>query len=215
MTNRNKPLTRTVMIFDFLRGAKGMFCLGILFACLSTLADMVRPKIIEFTVDGILGDTPFALPGFLNRMVDALGGMDSLRTKLFLPAIGVVLCSAAAAILRYFYQTFTVKGSETFVKSMRDKLFAHIERLSCQWHSAHQTGDIIQRCTTDVEEVKTFLSDQLVTLLSMIITITLSLAFLFRISLKLGFVSLASMPILIGYSFWFHQKIGADRKSVV
>lgn len=210
MTNRNKPLTRTGMIFDFLRGAKGMFCLGILFACLSTLADMVRPKIIEFTVDGILGDTPFALPGFLNRMVDALGGMDSLRAKLFLPAIGVVLCSAAAAILRYFYQTFTVKGSETFVKSMRDKLFAHIERLSCQWHSAHQTGDIIQRCTTDVEEVKTFLSDQLVTLLSMIITITLSLAFLFRISLKLGFVSLASMPILIGYSFWFHQKIGAS-----
>ena len=198
------------MIFDFLRGAKGMFCLGILFACLSTLADMVRPKIIEFTVDGILGDTPFALPGFLNRMVDALGGMDSLRAKLFLPAIGVVLCSAAAAVLRYFYQTFTVKGSETFVKSMRDKLFAHIERLSCQWHSAHQTGDIIQRCTTDVEEVKTFLSDQLVTLLSMIITITLSLAFLFRISLKLGFVSLASMPILIGYSFWFHQKIGAS-----
>ena len=198
------------MIFDFLRGPKGMFCLGILFACLSTLADMVRPKIIEFTVDGILGDTPFALPGFLNRMVDALGGMDSLRAKLFLPAIGVVLCSAAAAILRYFYQTFTVKGSETFVKSMRDKLFAHIERLSCQWHSAHQTGDIIQRCTTDVEEVKTFLSDQLVTLLSMIITITLSLAFLFRISLKLGFVSLASMPILIGYSFWFHQKIGAS-----
>ena len=99
MTNRNKPLTRTGMIFDFLRGAKGMFCLGILFACLSTLADMVRPKIIEFTVDGILGDTPFALPGFLNRMVDALGGMDSLRAKLFLPAIPAQQAGLLAHIL--------------------------------------------------------------------------------------------------------------------
>ena len=53
-------------------------------------------------------------------------------------------------------------------------------------------------------------STNIIMTMSMIITITLSLAFLFRISLKLGFVSLASMPILIGYSFWFHQKIGAS-----
>lgn len=210
MTQTNKPLTRLGMILDFLKGAKGFFLLGILFACLSTLAEMLRPKVIEFTVDGILGDQSFVLPGPLQLWVDRLGGAAALLNMLWLPALAVVVCSLLAAGLRYFYQMFTVKGSETFVKSMRDKLFGHIQHLSCQWHSTHQTGDIIQRCTTDVEMVKTFLSDQLVTLLSMVITIVLSLVFLFRISLALGLISFASMPILIGYSFWFHQKIGSS-----
>lgn len=208
--HQNKPLTRLGMILDFLRGAKGFFLLGILFACLSTLADMIRPKIIEFTVDGILGDSSFALPSLVQNWLDGLGGVAGLRAMLWLPALGVLVCSLIAAVLRYFYQFYTSKGSETFVKSMRDKLFGHIQHLSCAWHSQHQTGDIIQRCTTDVEEVKMFLSDQLVNLLSMTITIVLSLVFMFRISIPLGFVSLASMPILIGFSFWFHQKIGTS-----
>ena len=140
-------------ILDFLNGAKGFFLLGILFACLSTLADMIRPKIIEFTVDGILGDSSFALPGLLQNWLDGLGGVSGLRAMLWLPALGVVVCSLIAAVLRYFYQLYTTKGSETFVKSMRDKLFGHIQHLSCGWHSQHQTGDIIQRCTTDVEEL--------------------------------------------------------------
>ncbi len=211
MTPTNKPLTRLGMVLGFLKGAKGLFLLGILFACLSTLAEMIRPKIIEFTVDGILGDQSFTLPGPLQLWLDRFGGgVAGLLARLWVPALAVVACSLAAALLRYFYQMFTVRGSETFVKSMRDQLFGHIQRLSCQWHSTHQTGDIIQRCTTDVEMVKMFLSDQLVTLLSMVITIVLSLVFLFRISVPLALVALASMPILIGYSFWFHQKIGSS-----
>ena len=210
MNHPNKPLTRGRMIWDFLKGARGYFAAGILFACLASLLDMIRPKIIEFTVDGILGDKVFALPALLRRGLDALGGIPYLRQNLWISAVAIVVSTLAAVAMRYLYQQNTVKGCETFVKTMRDQLFEHIEHLSIRWHSEHQTGDIIQRCTTDVEEVKSFLSDQLVTLLSMIITIVLSLVFMFRISATLGLIVLAGMPILVVYSFWFHQKIGAS-----
>ena len=206
----NQPLTRRRMIWDFLKGAKGFFAVGIISACLASLLDMIRPKIIEFTVDGILSDASFTLPAFLNHPLESLGGIAFLRENLWISAAAIIISTLLAVFMRYLYQQNTVEGCETFVKTMRDSLFEHIEHLSIQWHSEHQTGDIIQRCTTDVEEVKNFLSDQLVTLLSMIITIVLAMVFMFRISAVLGLIVLAGMPILIGYSFWFHQKIGAS-----
>ncbi|MBR1781177.1 MAG: ABC transporter ATP-binding protein [Oscillospiraceae bacterium] len=206
----NTPLTRSGMLFGFLRGAKRYFILGILFACLSTLMDMARPKIIEFTVDQVLGEQSGTLPALIEGWIDALGGAAFLKAHLWIPALAVIACTLVAVVLRYFFQINTAKGGETLVKSMRDQLFDHILHLSCAWHSEHQTGDIIQRCTTDVEEVKMFLSEQLVTLLSMIITIVLSLVFMLRISVPLAMVALVSLPVFIGCSFLFHQKIGTS-----
>lgn len=204
---RNRPLTKLQMIRQFLLGAKRYFAVGVALACLSTLLDMVRPKIVEYTVDGILGSSSFALPVILQRWLDSIGGVAFLKANLWAPALAVLVCTGISALLRYFYQLNTVKGSERFVKTMRDQLFGHIQRLDTQWHTEHQTGDIIQRCTTDVEMVKNFLAEQLVSLVSMLITIALAMYFLFSTTWKLGLVVLAAVPVLVIYSYWFRIMI--------
>lgn len=206
----HRPMTKFQMIRRFLMGAKRYFALGITLACCSTLLDMVRPKIVEYTVDGILGDKSFSLPGFLSGWLEQIGGTAFLKANLWVPALAVVICTGIAALLRYFYQLNTSKGSERFVKTMRDRLFEHIQHLDTQWHTQHQTGDIIQRCTTDVDMVKNFLAEQLVALVSMLITISLALYFLFSTSWKLGFVVLCAIPILVSYSYWFHRKVSVS-----
>ncbi len=203
-------MTKFQMIWHFLRGAKRFFALGLTLACCSTLLDMVRPKIVEYTVDGILGEKSFSLPALLQHWLDQIGGLTFLKANLWAPALAVVVCTGIAAVLRYFYQLNTAKGSERFVKTMRDRLFEHIQRLDTQWHTQHQTGDIIQRCTTDVDMVKSFLADQLVSLVSMIITISLALYFMFSTSMKLGLVVLIAVPILISFSYWFHRKVSVS-----
>lgn len=205
---QNQRLTRGRMVLGFLRGLKRWFAAGMVLAALSSLAEMLRPRIIQFTVDSVLGDEPIALPAVLVQAVGRLGGVEWLRRSLWVPALAVIVCSLLAALLRYCYQMCTIHGGEGFVKAMRDQLFAQIERLSVRWHSEHQTGDIIQRCTSDVEEVKLFVSDHMVSLLSMIITIVMALTFIFRINVRLGLVELLSMPLIIGISYWFHGNIG-------
>ena len=203
----NRPLTKLNMIRQFLLGAKRYFLLGVTLACLSTLLDMVRPKIVEYTVDGILGDVNYNLPGLVQGWLNSIGGLEHLKANLWIPALAVLLCTGISALLRYFYQLNTAKGSERFVKTMRDRLFGHIQKLDTQWHTEHQTGDIIQRCTTDVEMVKNFLAEQLVSLVSMLITIVLAMYFLFSTSWKLGLVVLAAVPVLVVYSCWFRMMI--------
>lgn len=215
MKNSGKDTTqfqKKDMLFLFMRGATGYFVCAILFACLSALADMIRPKIIEYTVDGILGNSADSIPDFILSFFAGRGGLAWLRSHLWVPALAVIAATLVAVALRYICEMCVVKGGENFVCNMRDHLFSHLERLSADWHSSHQTGDILQRCTTDVEEVKTFLSEHFVKLFSMIMTILLALVFMFRIQWQLALIALASVPVIVGISFWFHNGIGRGFK---
>ncbi len=182
------------MILLFLRGTKRYFVLAFFFACASSLAEMLRPKIIEYTVDDILSGSSASAPSWL-------------ISDLWIPAAAVIAVTLLAVVLHYFYEMCVVRGGEGFVCSMRDHLFEHIEHLSAGWHSSHQTGDIIQRCTTDVETVKTFISEQFVQLFSMIVTIALSLIFIIQIEPALAVIAAASVPVIVGISFRFHKGI--------
>ncbi len=169
---------------------------------------MVRPKIIEWTVDGILGDSSDSLPAVLMNFFSDRGGITWLRYHLWVPALAVIAITLIAVLFRYIYEMSVVRGGEKFVAQMRNHLFSHIEHLSVEWHSSHKTGDIIQRCTDDVEEIKMFLSEHFVNFFSMLMTLILSLVFMFRIEWRLSLIALASTPIIIGISLWFHKGIG-------
>ncbi len=199
---------KLTMILDFIQGAKRYFVGAAIFACVSALADMLRPKIIEYTVDGILGNDSETIPVIIMDFINAHGGIPWLRSHLWIPALAVIAVTLAAVTLRFIYDMCVYKGGETFIKRMRDRLFAHIEHLSVGWHSTHQTGDVIQRCTQDVEMVKSFLSDQFARLFSLLMTLVLSLVFMFRIEWRLSLIALASVPVIMGISLWFHQGIG-------
>ena len=94
------------------------------------------------------------------------------------PAMALVWAAGAVvlfAVLRGFaifgQRLFLARGSEGFVKGIRDELFSHIQRLPFAWHTAHQTGEMIQRCTSDVEVVRTFVCTQLVEVIRTVILV--------------------------------------------
>lgn len=208
--NKEKFPTNTSLVIHFLRGSKRYFFLAILFAMLVSLLDLVNPKIIEFTVDSILSNKSSTLPLVINNWIDSIGGIDYLKSNLWLLAIVVVVVSLIGATCRFMFRLNNSKGAETLVKTMRDELFNHILHLPFKWHSENHTGDIIQRCTSDVEQIKMFLSEQLTSLVRVIVLIILSVMFMLQINVKLTLVSAIYFPIIIGYSFFFHKKIGSQ-----
>ncbi len=195
------------MLLLFARGAKRFFASAVFFACLSALAEMLRPKIIEYTVDGILGKDATAIPAVIQNLLAGVGGLSFLLTHLWIPALAVIAVTLLAVLLRYFYDMCILRGGETFVCTMRNHLFARLERLSPSWHSSQKTGDLIQRCTTDVEMIKSFLTDQFARFFSMLMTIVLALIFMFRIQRQLTLLALISVPLIVGISLWFHRGI--------
>ncbi len=197
------------MLWRFLRGSRLLFLMSMLASAMAALADMVAPQIVRITVDHVLmGASAETLPAFAARFVNLAGGIAALRERIWIPALALMVVAVVKAAAQYSYEVTKIMAAETLVKTMRDSLFTHIERLPYAWHMKNSTGDIIQRCTSDIDTLKAFLSEQITNLIRVIILLVLSLLFMLGMNPKLTLIAMLPVPVIIFYSVYFHQKVG-------
>ena len=199
--------TKLSLIWDFLKGSRMFFLISILAALFVNGLEMISPQIIRATIDSVIGDKELELPLFAVSLVERAGGIKTLKSHLWLIAFTIVMLATGSAVFRYVNMYYNSRGAEHFAKTMRDRLFAHIQKLPFSWHMKNQTGDIIQRCTSDVDMIKNFISEQLTAVFRIFIMIALSLCFMFSMNIKLTAVALVFIPVILGYSWAFHAKI--------
>ena len=195
------------LLWQFLKGAKRYFLVTVLAAGVTSLADMLQPQIIRAAVDCALGGKEGDFPAFVMNAVDSIGGFAYLGQHLWIMAIAILAIAVIQVISQYTFRVYNTKASETLVKSMRDQLFSHIERLPFSWHMKNRTGDIIQRCTSDIDTTKNFLSEQLTSVFKIVILLIFSIFFMVSMHGTLTLIALIPMPLIIGYSIHFHHKI--------
>ena len=196
------------LLLLFLDGSKRFFAVSMISSLVLSAIDLVNPQIIRFTVDTVIGKEKSALPGFANRIVDLIGGVPVLRERLWIIAAAITVFALLSAVFRYIQRLYNTKASETLVETVRNLLFAHIERLPFGWHMKNRTGDIIQRCTSDVDTVKEFLSEQLTAIVQIVIKVVFSLAVMFSMNAKLALAATLTMPVILLYSAIFGRRIG-------
>lgn len=149
--NQSSARSNGGFILELMRGNWRAFaaCVAAMFA--SVAASFVSPALVGFLVDSVIGDKPMELPGFLLDWVQALGGRPWLQRHMVLLA-GVFLAAVAvSAVFNMLRQYLAAKLSESLAFSLRQRLFDHIQRLPYRWHMGVQTGDIMQRCSSDVD----------------------------------------------------------------
>ena len=195
------------LVVRYLRPVAWLFALGLLMSLFSQVFNALIPQIVRVTVDSVLGTEKPQLPAL---------PIEALRAD---PAMALVWAAGAVvlfAVLRGFaifgQRLFLARGSEGFVKGIRDELFSHIQRLPFAWHTAHQTGEMIQRCTSDVEVVRTFVCTQLVEVIRTVILVAVYLYAMFSMNVKLSLVSLAFIPVVALSSGLFYGRIAARFK---
>lgn len=193
----------------FLRGSKRFFALGIVFVFVQVIFDMINPKVMGYTVDYIVGDTQ-NMPDMVLHFVDRLGGREYVLSHLWLIAIVIIALGILGAASRYLFRLFNALGGENLARRMRNTLFEHIMKLPYKWNDVNKTGDIIQRCTSDVDMIRNFIQEQLVNLFRMVAMIILALYFMFRIHAVLSLCACAFIVVVVVYSLIFHGKVGAQ-----
>ncbi len=197
------------LVGRFLKGSRLMFAVSMLTAALAALADMLSPQIIRAAIDNAIGGKPARFPAWVMALVDRVGGFTYLGRNLWIMALAVVAVAAVKVACQYIFRVSNTKASETLVKTMRDTVFSHIEHLPFSWHMKNRTGDIIQRCTSDIDTMKRFVSEQLTNVFRIVVMLILSLVFMFSMDLALTLIAFLPMPLIIGYSLHFHTKFRA------
>ncbi len=198
---------KLALLWRFLRGTKRYFLVTVLAAGVTALADMLQPQIIRAAVDCAIGGKEGDFPRFVLDFVDSIGGFAYLGQHLWIMALAVLVVAVFQVASQYLFRVYNTKASETLVKSMRDQLFSHIQRLPFSWHMKNRTGDIIQRCTSDIETTKNFLSEQLTSVFRIVILLILSVSFMLSMHPGLTLIALIPTPLILTYSFYFHKQI--------
>ena len=205
MTNEKKAKLK--LLWDFLKGSKRYFLLAVFSAAITSLADMLNPQIIRAAVDNAIGGKEANFPPFVMDLVNRLGGFSYLGQNLWIMALAVIAVAACQVLSQYLFRVSNTTAAETLVKTMRDRLFGHIQHLPFSWHMKNRTGDIIQRCTSDIDTMKNFLSEQLTSIFRIVIMLILSVSFMLSMHVNLTLLALIPMPAVILYSLYFHRTI--------
>ena len=176
-------------------------------AAVAALADMLSPQIIRMAVDNALGGREGSFSPVVMRLVDRFGGFAYLGEHIWIMAAAILAVAGAKVVAQYCFRVFNTKGAETLTKTMRDSLFGHIERLPYAWHARHRTGDIIQRCTSDIETMKRFVSEQMTSIFRIVVLLALSLGFMLSMNWMLTIIAMLPVPYIILRSVQFHKTI--------
>lgn len=186
-----KKQRRLQLISRFFAGARGAFAAAAAASFITTILNSLTPQIFRFTIDSVLGGSKYPY------LSEHLWVMALILTT-------VALLSGAAMFVSRYY---TARAGENFAKNMRDTLFAHVQKLPMSWHDKNQTGDIIQRCTSDVEVIRNFVVTQLLEVFRTIFLVAVSFGMMVAMNVKLSMIVLLFVPLVVVYSAVFYRLI--------
>ncbi len=118
--------------------------------------------------------------------------------------VGFAAIEGGFAFLSGRLAAYTAEG---ITRRLRNFLFDHIQRLSFSYHSTTPTGDLIERVTSDVDALRRFFSEQAIGVGRILLLFFINWAAILSLSVKLGLVSVISIPPILLISVWFFKKV--------
>lgn len=184
------------LLREYLRGSGMTYLLSMLSVLLMTVFSSMVPLVIAFTVDSVIGDKPVELPAALASRIDVASGISTIRNNLWIILAVLVVITLLQGIFMYLKGKCSAVAAQASSKRMREKLYGHLQHLPFDYHVKVQTGDIIQRCTSDIETIQNFISTQSIEALQIILQVIVVLAVMIAMDLKYTLISILLIPIV-------------------
>ncbi len=201
-------MTRTFKnLYSFSKGKRIFFVMAVIATFMAVLFNFLSPQIIRFTVDSVIGNEEFKLSQFITNIFPFELNKQFFVNNLWVLGLCVIVCAIFSGIFNFLSRYTIATFTESTIKKLRDTLFYHTQHLPYAWHTKNQTGDTIQRCTSDIDVVRQFIISQLLEILRTVLMISVSIWLMFSMNVKLTLVALLFIPIVAFYSGYFTAKI--------
>lgn len=208
ITEREATALKNIkLLWNYMKGNRALYLGAILSIGLATLFSLVGPLIIRVTIDSVIGNQPVSGPGWFLAFLEKLGGVGSLKNKVWLLGILLVILTVIRGIFLYIKGKWSAETSEAIAENMRNKIYNHLQHLSYEYHVKAETGDLIQRCTSDVETIRKFLGTQFVEIGSAIFMLILAGSIMLSLDTTMTLIALAIVPIIFIFAVIFFIKI--------
>ncbi|MDH3754394.1 MAG: ABC transporter ATP-binding protein/permease [Acidimicrobiia bacterium] len=125
-------------------------------------------------------------------------GADGPDVATLLTLTSIMLAVAAAGGAFGVWQTLvTNRLGQRVLRELRDRLYAHLQRLSLSFYSTARTGDLQSRITSDVGGVQTTVTTTLSSILSNLVTFASAIVAMSLLSWQLTLLAVATVPFFV------------------
>jgi ATP-binding cassette subfamily B protein len=178
-------------------------------AVVATLASSgvryLQPLVLWAMIDNVLDTKP--VPGWFSGIWYGAGGRQFFREQFWIGPLAIILVAAGGGACAYLRGVWAADATERTIRKLRNRLYAHLQCLPSGFFDLRETGDLVQRCTSDVETVKTFLGRHVVEMGRAVTLLGSAIPVLLWLDWRMGLLSLVIIPVLIGTSTWFFLNV--------
>jgi ATP-binding cassette subfamily B protein len=143
----------------------------------------------------------------LRYFIDRVMGVKSDSGILPWIALTFVLLAAMEGTFTYLAGRMAAYTAEGVSRRLRDYLYDHIQRLSFAYHDKTQTGDLIQRVTSDVDAMRRFFAEQAIGVGRIILLFVINFIALLNLNVRLALLSIIVVPFVVVTSIFFFRRI--------
>lgn len=148
------------------------------------------------------------VPTIFKAALDGLSRDGATLFNTLLPAAGLVVgLNVLNGVCTYLRGQWAAQASEGIVQQLRHRLYAHMEKLPSTYFDRNKTGDIVQRCSSDVETVRVFMASQVVEISKVALLLAIGVPLMFSQNLRMSLIALVSFPALVAFTYFHYLKI--------
>ena len=203
-------------IWTLMRGYRLRYGLALVSLLAATLLNYGVPLIgsvtIDFAVTGheIASDTSRPVLWILQL----LGGVENLRSNLWLVPVSMVLLSVIGGAFTYLKGWQASLASDGIARRLKNQLYDHLNHLPARHHDKSDTGDLVQRCSSDVETTRQFLASQVMDIGNAIILAGTALPLMLSLNVPMTLVSFSLIGPIAIYSYVYFRQVRKVFKKV-
>jgi ATP-binding cassette, subfamily B, bacterial len=181
---------RLVGFWRLMTGFRRMYTSAIIFLAISATLNTVSYLLIRYFVDKVVG-------------------MPNLLEVVPWIALGFIVLALGQGLFGFLSGRLAAQTSEGLALRLRNFMFDHIQRLNFTYHDKTQTGELLQRATSDVDAVRRFFSEQAIGIGRILILFGLNFGALAILNINLALISIIVIPLIVVMSLFFFRRVSA------
>ncbi len=189
------------------RGQRTRYSLALIAMGMASVFTIVAPLVGMYALDVVVYQDFSLGANVLVSLTRELSGSDSFTWYLWLSAAAGVLLTLLVGVFSFLKSRWAAIASEALAKRLREELFRHLHRLPAAFFDTADSGDLVQRCTSDVETIRVFLQAHVVEIGRAVLLLSAMLPVLFWRDYRLAWLSICLMPLLGVGAFVFFRRI--------
>ncbi len=165
------------------------------------------PMVSQAMIDGVLLERSERATPIARTIVRWLGGSEHIRANLWLPGVAMLAVTLLAGIFTHLRTRFATGAAEAIARRLRDTMYDRLQRLHCKTLDQRPSGDLLQRCTSDVDTFRGFLAGQAIEIGRAIVMLIAPLPLMLWIDWRMTVASVVVLPFIVTFSLLYFNRL--------